>query len=431
MFSELSLHRLLVKAVGDLGFSKPTAVQREAIPLALEGCDLKVESETGSGKTAAYLLPTLNRLLASAAITEGVRALVLLPTRELAQQVFEQCTALMSHTNLTSSLVLGGEGFEEQAASLSEDPAIVIATTGRLLEHVEVGSVDLGALEVLVLDEADRMLDMGFANDVLAIANATNSDRQTMLFSATLSNKWLPSVATKILKEPETLIITEEQVVLQNIEQQVILSDDQSHKLEQLLWLLRYEQYEKAIVFANNRDKAELVCNFLLKGKRRAAVLHGEIDSIRRKRVMEQMRNGKVDVLVATDVAARGLDITAVGLVVNFDMPRRADSYTHRVGRTGRGGRKGLAVSLISPLEWNLKASIERFLKRKFKPRTIQALKATFTGPKKLKASGEAYGKKPKKKTKKASAKTKKRLRDKKNIGKRRRPASTSSTESD
>ena len=426
MFTELSLHRLLIKALRDLNFSTPTAVQAETIPVALSGIDLKVEAETGSGKTAAYLLPTLHRLLTTSAADEGVRALVLLPTRELAQQVFDQCAALIKHTNLTSCLVSGGVDFEAQAASLIEDPSIVIATTGRLLEHTEVGTIDLSELEVLVLDEADRMLDMGFANDVLAIAEASRSERQTMLFSATLNNKWLPSVASKILTDAEALTITDAQVVLDNIAEQVILSDNDALKREQLLWLLAHETYEKVIIFTNSREQAELLCNTLMQNKQRAAVLHGEINSLRRKRVMDLLREGKVEVLVATDVAARGLDITGVDLVINFEMPRRGDIYTHRVGRTGRAGRKGSAITLVSPLEWNLKVSIERYLKRRFALRTIDELKAVYTGPKKQKSSGQSFGKKAKKETKKKpEKKVKERLRVKKNIGKRRKPKST------
>ncbi len=423
MFTTLSLHRLLLKALGDLGLTKPTTVQSEAIPIALDGCDLKVEAETGSGKTVAYLLPTLHRLLTKAPVDDGVRALILLPTRELAQQVFEQCAALTKHTNLTSCLVSGGVDFAAQEARLIESPSVVVATIGRFLEHVETGTVDLGALEVLVLDEADRMLDMGFANEVLSIAQVSRSERQTLLFSATLNNKWLPSVANKLLTAPETLAISGGGAVLDQVKESVVLADHDALKQEQLFWLLTHESYEKAIVFTNSREQAELVCSVLLQKKQRAAVLHGEIDSLRRKRVMDLLREGRVNVLVATDVAARGLDIVGVDLVINFDMPRRGDYYTHRVGRTGRAGRLGTAITLVSPLEWNLKVSVERYLKRKFPLRTIDGLKAVYTGPKKQKSSGQAFGKKTKKVTKKKpEKKIKRRLRDKKNIGKRRRP---------
>ena len=417
MFSQLPIHRLLIKALSDVNFTHPTAVQAETIPLALDGCDIKVNAETGSGKTLAYLLPTLNRLLTTQRNSEGVRALVLLPTRELALQVFSQCEILIKHTNLTACLVSGGEDIEQQAALLLNDPNVVIATTGRLLEHMKMGTVDLSPLDILVLDEADRMLDMGFSDDVLAIAEACNNDRQTMLFSATLNSKWLPSIVKKVMNEPDELNITAERAAPSNIHEQVILSDDDKHKLKLVLWLLANEDYEKAILFTNSRDQADLLCSSLTSNNQRAAVLHGEIESLKRKRVMTLMREGHVKVLVATDVASRGLDISGVDLVINFDMPKRGDIYTHRIGRSGREEREGLAITLVGPMEWNLKASVERYLKRKFEPRTIAELKANYTGPKNLKASGQAVGKKKNKKTK---DKTKKGLAKKKNTRNKR-----------
>ncbi len=321
----------------------------------------------------------------------------MLPTRELAQQIFAQCEILKKHTNLISCLVSGGEDLEQQTISLLNNPNIVVATTGRLIEHLKLNIIDLSALDILVLDEADRMLDMGFSDDVLAIANACNTGRQTLLFSATLNNKYLPSIVTKIMREPDELIITAERAAPSNIHEQVMLSDDDTHKIKMLLWLLANETYEKAIVFTNSRDKADTLCGSLTSNKQRAAVLHGEVASAKRKRVMTILREGHVKVLVATDVASRGLDISGIDLVVNFDMPKRADIYTHRIGRSGRGARKGLAISLISPMEWNLKASVERYLKRKFEPRAIADLKAKYTGPKNVKTSGQAATKKKKK----------------------------------
>ncbi len=400
MFSQLSLHRGLIKALSELSLTHPTTVQTEAIPMTMDGCDLTVSSETGSGKTLAYLLPTLNRLLTTQRKNEGVRALILLPTRELAQQVLTQCQSLMTHTNLTACLVTGGgESIEQQTESLLKDPNIVVATTGRLLEHIKLGTVDLSPLDILILDEADKMLDMGFSDDVLTIAQSCHVDRQTLLFSATLNNKWLPSIIKKVMNEPDELKITPEKLAPSNIREQLILADDKQHKLQLALWLLTHEAYDKAILFTNSRDQADWLCSALTSQKQRAAVLHGDIESAKRIRVMTLLRESRINILVATDIASRGLDISGVDLIINFDMPKRGDIYTHRIGRSGRETREGLAITLVGSTEWNLKASVERYLKRKFDSRTISGLKAKYTGPKKLKASGQS-AKKKKKKTK-------------------------------
>ncbi len=251
MFSHFSLHRLLVKALNELNYQQPTAVQIETIPLALEGFDLQVNSETGSGKTLAYLLPSLNLLLDRSNQGGGTRVLVLVPTRELAQQILSQCQALIKHTNLSAALVSGGVDFEQQAEALQQSPSIVIATTGRLLEHIEKATIDLSQLAVLILDEADRMLDMGFSADVLTIVEASNVKRQTLFFSATMNNKWLPGFAKKLLREPEVLTISGGRSEHSTIREQVVLADDDAYKQKQLLWLLANENFDKAIVFCS------------------------------------------------------------------------------------------------------------------------------------------------------------------------------------
>ena len=422
MFAHFSLHRLLVKAVRELNYGQPTPVQSEAIPLALEGIDLQVNSETGSGKTLAYLLPSLNHLLESSRSNQGgTRVLVLVPTRELAQQVFSVCQGLIKHTNLSAVMVSGGVDFEQQAEQLEQSPAIVVATTGRLLEHIKKATVDLSQLMVLVLDEADRMLDMGFTDDVHAIAEAGNPDRQTLLFSATLNNKWLPSLAKKLLREPEVLTISGGRTEHTDIRGQVVLADDNEHKQKLLLWLLANETFDKAIVFCNSREKAEKLADKIMPQRRKVGILHGDIEQKKRSSVMASLLEGKIDVLITTDVSARGLDIEGVDLVINFDMPRRGDDYIHRIGRTGRGGKAGLAITLVKSIEWNLKASVERYLAHKFEPRVIEELKGSYTGPEKLRASGQAVGSKNKKDKKKALGnKAKKRKAKKKAAGKKR-----------
>ncbi len=421
MFAHFSLHRLLVKAVRELKYRQPTPVQAEAIPLALEGLDLQVNSETGSGKTLAYLLPSLNLLLDRSNRDGGTRVLVLVPTRELAQQVFSVCQTLIKYTNLSLVLVTGGDDSEQQVEQLEQSPAIVIATTGRLLEHIKNDTVDLSQLAVLVLDEADRMLDMGFSDDVRAIAAVSNPNRQTLLFSATLNNKWLPGLAKKLLREPEVLTVSGGRTEHADIREQVVLADDDAHKQKQLLWLLAHEYFDKAIVFCNSRERAEKLAASVMPRRKKVGILHGEIEKKKRSSVMESLQEGKINVLITTDVSARGLDIEGVDLVVNFDMPRRGDDYVHRIGRTGRAGKEGLAVTLVKSTEWNLKASVERYLQHKFEPRIIEELKGSYTGPEKLRASGQAVGKKSKKSKKKASVKkTKKRKRSKLSVDKKR-----------
>ncbi len=427
MFSHFSLHRLLVKAVRELKYRQPTPVQVEAIPLALEGLDLQVNSETGSGKTLAYLLPSLNQLLNRSNQGGGTRVLVLVPTRELAQQVFSVSQTLIKYTNLSAVLVSGGDGFEQQAEQLAQSPAIVIATTGRLLEHIEKDTVDLDQLAVLVLDEADRMLDMGFSDDVHAITAVSNPNRQTLLFSATLNNKWLPGLAKKLLREPEVLTISGGRDEHTDIREQVVLADDDEHKQKQLLWLLAHEYFDKAIVFCNSRDRAEKLADSVIPQRRKVGILHGEIEKKKRTSVMQSLQEGKINVLITTDVSARGLDIEGVDLVINFDMPRRGDDYVHRIGRTGRGGKEGLAITLVKSTEWNLKASVERYLNHKFETRMIEELIGSYSGPKKLRASGQAVGSKKKKDKKKASEKkAKQRKRNKQSVGKKRTPSDKS-----
>ncbi len=405
MFSHFSLHRLLVKAVRELKYRQPTPVQSEAIPLALEGFDLQVNSETGSGKTLAYLLPSLNQLLNRSKQGTGTRVLVLVPTRELAQQVFAVCQTLVKHTNLSVVLATGGDDFEQQAELLEQSPAVVIATTGRLLEHIKKATVDLEQLSVLVLDEADRMLDMGFSDDVHAITAVSNPDHQTLLFSATLNNKWLPALAKKLLRDPEVLSISGGRTEHADIHEQVMLADDDANKQKQLLWLLAHEYFAKAIVFCNSRERAERLADAVMPRRRKVGILHGEIEQKKRSSVMASLLEGKINVLITTDVSARGLDIEGVDLVINYDMPRRGDDYVHRIGRTGRGGKDGLAITLVKPGEWNLKASVERYLGHRFEPRIIEEVKGNYTGPEKLRASGQAVGSKNKKDKKKALGK--------------------------
>ncbi|BAP41168.1 DEAD/DEAH box helicase [Pseudomonas sp. LJDD11] len=396
MFSELALHERLLKAVEELKFAEPTPVQAAAIPLALQGHDLRVTAQTGSGKTAAFVLPILNRLIGPAQVRVDIRALILLPTRELAQQTLKEVERFSQFTFIKAGMITGGEDFKVQAAMLRKVPDILIGTPGRLLEHLNAGNLDLKKVEVLVLDEADRMLDMGFSEDVERLTGECPNRQQTLLFSATTGGNALREMTQKVLREPKHLLLNQVSELAEGTRQQIITADHDQHKEAIINWLVANETYQKAIIFTNTKAWADRLYGRLVAQDIKAFVLHGDKDQKDRKAAIDRFKQGGSKVLVATDVAARGLDIDGLDLVINFDMPRSGDDYVHRVGRTGRAGSEGLAISLIDHSDWNLMSSVERYLKQTFERRVIKELKGTYSGPKKVKASGKAVGKKKK-----------------------------------
>lgn len=382
MFSQFDLHERLLKALAELSFQQPTEVQAAAIPPAIDGKDLYVIAQTGSGKTAAFVLPMLQRLLADESKPLAPRALILVPTRELARQVSRDFAALARFTFIKAEQVTGGEDFRVQAARLRKNPDVVVATPGRALEQLTAGNLDLGSVQTLVLDEADRMLDMGFAEDVGKLAAACPSERQTMLFSATKGNRGLQRMIDSVLSEPQILELNSVRDDTPSITQQVIPADDNVHKEAMLKWLLQNQGDGKTIVFTNTRVMADRLNGVLRALDLRVYVLHGEKDQKDRYLAVERFKQSANGILVATDVAARGLDIVELDRVINFDMPRSGDDYLHRVGRTGRAGAEGLAISLVSPHEWNLMSSIERYLRRQFERRLLAEVPGSFKGPK-------------------------------------------------
>nr|WP_269807353.1 DEAD/DEAH box helicase [Pseudomonas sp. NMI795_08] len=405
VFSQFALHERLLKAVAELKFVEPTPVQAAAIPLALQGRDLRVTAQTGSGKTAAFVLPLLNRLVDRSGPSVEIRALILLPTRELAQQTLKQVKLFSQFTYIKSGLITGGEDFKEQAAMLRKVPDVLIGTPGRLLEQLNAGNLDLSHVDVLILDEADRMLDMGFAEDMERLCKECENRKQTLLFSATTGGAALRDIIGKVLKDPEHLMLNSVSQLAEGTRQQVITADHDQHKEQIVQWLLANETFQKAIIFTNTRVLADRIYGHLVAKDVKAFVLHGDKDQKDRKLAIDRFKEGGSKVLVATDVAARGLDIDGLDLVINFDMPRSGDEYVHRIGRTGRAGGEGLAISLITHNDWNLMSSIERYLKQQFERRVIKEVKGTYSGPKKVKASGKAAGTKKKKTEKKAGDK--------------------------
>ncbi len=408
LLQDLPLHKQLLKALAKIGFTEATEVQAKSIPATLAGGDLMVPAQTGSGKTAAFLLPILDRLLAKDAPKSGTRALILLPTRELALQTQKHFEQLAAFTPLSSGLIIGGEAYKHQVATLRKNPEVLIATPGRLVDHIEKGNPDFRDLEFLVLDEADRMLDMGFAIAMNTIGDSCSKERQNLLFSATLNHKEIGRISANF-SNPRSIELDSQQQH-SHISQQLVLADDIKHKEKLVEALINEQEAAKVFVFCNTRVQCERLSHLLRYKKFKVDFIHGDIGQNQRKQIMNQFRLGGLQVLVATDLAARGLDIQGVDLVINFTIAQSGDDHVHRVGRTGRAGQQGCAISLVSTNEWNQMSSIERYLKIRFERRVVSGLKAIYSGPKKLKKSGKAAGAKKKKTDSKKTAGKKKKV---------------------
>ncbi|HWV89974.1 MAG TPA: DEAD/DEAH box helicase, partial [Burkholderiales bacterium] len=360
-FSLLGLDSTLLSNLTRLGYTEPTPVQREAIPAVLAGDDLLVSSQTGSGKTAAFVLPGLQRLR-TAATRPGIgpRMLVLTPTRELALQVQKATHGYCSGQRLLTACLVGGMPFSRQLDQVRKPVDIVIATPGRLKDHMDRGSVELSRVEILVLDEADRMLDMGFQEEIDSIIGRAPKERQTLLFSATLAGV-VGHLAGRVTRSPKRVEIVRREETKPDITQHALIADNDAHKDRLLDCLLREVDVEQALVFtAMKRTAADLTLTLIGKGFT-AAALHGDMHQSERARALKQVRDGKMRVLVATDVAARGIDVPGINLVVNYDAPRQAEDYVHRIGRTGRAGRAGIAVTFLGQADRHLVRQIERF----------------------------------------------------------------------
>jgi len=427
LFSELLLDEPLLDALAFLGFEKMTEVQAAAIPQALAGKDLIVNAKTGSGKTLAYVLPMLQQILDNP--QSVTQALILAPTRELCRQINKQCNLLAQYTEINTAIIIGGEDPKHQLKALQKYPEIIVATPGRLLEHVKRDVIDLDAISILVLDEADRMLDMGFSDEVISIAGQCNDECQTLLYSASFNESKFKDLTDIILFEAEKILVDSARENNQNIIQKKMLADNDEHKLDICQHLLDKEEqhisYTKAIVFANKKETVNRISGWLQSKNIISAVLHSDVEQDRRNNMLRKFRNNDIDIIVATDVASRGLDINDLDLIINFNVPRNAEDYMHRIGRTGRMFDTGSSITLVNSGEWNKMIGIENFLQVECTELKIKSLAAKFKGPENKKTSGKAYGTKRKKvkPVKKEKIKIKKRLRDKKNIGKRRKPS--------
>ncbi len=374
-FASLALHEKLQSALAEAGYENPTPVQAEAIPAVLEGQDLIVSAQTGTGKTAAFMLPALSRIAEdSRRPGRGPRVLVLTPTRELAQQVTTAAQKYGSQLKgLRTISVLGGMPFPAQNRLLERPYDILVATPGRLLDHMQRGRIVFERLELMILDEADRMLDMGFIEDVEMIASKTPPERQTLLFSATFEPR-IARLAENLLKEPKRIEITSQTVRNENIEQKVYFADDLDHKKKLLMHLLADTEIQQAIVFAGTRADSEALADELGEFGHSVDALHGDMKQAARNRTLNGLRNGRTRVLVATDVAARGIDVPGITHVINYDLPKNAEDYVHRIGRTGRAGRSGIAASLVGPRDRGVLRRIEQFTDHRIDVTVIEGL---------------------------------------------------------
>ena len=376
-FSDLNLDKNILSAVTSAGYDSPTPIQAQSIPVALEGRDIMASAQTGSGKTAAFLLPTLHRLThRTDKPGKGPRALVLTPTRELAAQVEKNALTYAQNMKWFRTVsIVGGASFGYQTRALSKPVDLIVATPGRLMDLMSSGKVDFDRLEVLILDEADRMLDMGFIDDIETIVEATPEDRQTLLFSATWDGA-VGKLARKLTKNPE--VIEVERVDDQGkIEEQLLYCDDMRHKNRLLDQILRDANIDQCVIFTSTKAMTEVLADELYEKGFAANCLHGDMPQGWRNRTLMDLRKGRCKILVATDVAARGIDVPTITHVINYDLPKQAEDYVHRIGRTGRAGRTGIAISFAEVNEYVKVHKIEKYIDRKLNEVTIEGMEPT------------------------------------------------------
>jgi len=382
-FQKLELHKLLLKGIQACHFDSPTDIQANAIPPALNGKDLIATAQTGTGKTAAFVIPALEYLAktwSEQRQSGKAQTLVLTPTRELANQVSENIRQLGQFMRVRYANIVGGIPYPPQIRLLTQALDIIVATPGRLIDHINNGRADLSQIKIFVLDEADRMLDMGFVKDVQTIAQHLPRQRQTLLFSATFEPA-VQEIAQQLLTNPVKIELTHAFKKHAAIEQCVLQADDYGHKHALLRHILKDQTLEQALVFTSTKRSAQKLSDQLNERGYKSAVLHGDMKQSARKRTIDSMKRRHAQILVATDVAARGLDIKTITHVVNFDLPSVAEDYVHRIGRTGRAGMNGVAFSLVGPNDWLYLHEIEKFTGNKISQTTIQGLEPRLAKP--------------------------------------------------
>lgn len=378
-FHDFGLSKEVLQAVGSMGFEEATPIQEQAIPTALAGKDLIGQAHTGTGKTAAFGVPLIERLSPN---EPGIQALVVAPTRELAVQVAEELNKIGQFKEIRTLPVYGGQDIGRQIRALQKRPQIIAGTPGRLLDHMRRRTIRLDQIKVVVLDEADEMLNMGFIDDIRAILQETPPERQTLLFSATMPAP-IQQLAQRFMKDPQVIAVRSREVTVPNTEQYHMVVEERQ-KFDVLCRLLDTQSPDLAIVFGRTKRRVDELHEALNKRGYSAEGIHGDMTQARRDAAMRQFKDGVIDVLVATDVAARGLDISGVTHVYNFDIPQDPESYVHRIGRTGRAGKTGSAITFVTPREINHLRVIEHGTKRKITRQEVPTMREAIEGQQRL-----------------------------------------------
>ncbi|MCF7494128.1 DEAD/DEAH box helicase [Vibrio sp. L5-1] len=381
-FKDLGLDNRLLKNLKHYDFKKATEIQSKAIPVAIAGKDLLASSKTGSGKTLAFVLPMIHKALKTKAFSaKDPRGVILAPTRELAKQVYGELRSMLGGLSYEATLILGGENFNDQVKALRKYPRFIVATPGRLADHLEHRSLFLDGVETLILDEADRMLDLGFAPELRRIANAAkHRRRQTLMFSATLDHAEVNGIANEMLDAPKRISVGVSNEQHLDITQKFYLCDHLDHKEAILDRVIEEAEYRQVMIFTATRADTDRLTDKLNEKKLKAVALSGNLNQTQRNAIMSQFERAVYKILVTTDVASRGIDIPNVSHVINFDMPKHTEEYVHRVGRTGRAGNKGDAVSLVGPKDWDSFKRVELYLQQDLTFSVLEGLKGKFKG---------------------------------------------------
>lgn len=378
-FSDFGLSEQVVRSINNMGFEEATPIQEKAIPICLEGRDLMGQAHTGTGKTAAFGIPLVERLEVEQG---GIQGIVLTPTRELAVQVAEELNRIGQHKGIRALPVYGGQDIGRQIFALKKRPHIIVATPGRLMDHMRRRTIRLEQVRMVVLDEADEMLNMGFIEDIESILKETPEERQTLLFSATMPGP-IQTLARRFLRNPKVVRIEARQVTVPNVEQSYIEVEERQ-KFDILCRLLDIQSPERTIIFGRTKRRVDELYEALNKRGYSAEGLHGDMTQSRRDQVMRQFKESTIEILVATDVAARGLDISGVTHIYNFDIPQDPESYVHRIGRTGRAGKTGVAITFVTPREIRHLRIIEGITKGRITRQPIPTMKEAFRGQQRL-----------------------------------------------
>lgn len=396
-FQTLGLEPAIVKAITEAGYTEATPIQLKAIPEVMLGKHVLASAQTGTGKTAAFVLPILNQLAKEKNPGRGPRVLIVSPTRELANQITDSIKKYARYLQINSVTVTGGMSYNLQNKLLSKPLDILIATPGRLLDLFQQGKIKLKDTQVMVLDEADRMLDMGFIPDIRKIYNATSKQQQMLMFSATFDDS-IAKIAHEFLKEPITIAIKPETKGHINIQQSLYFVDNQIHKQKLLNHFIADAEMDQAIIFTSTKRNADVLADQLYHSDIKTAALHGDMSQGARTKTINRFKRNEIKVLVATDLASRGIDVKNITHVINYDLPRFAEDYIHRIGRTGRANKKGLAVSLVSPTDREFLRKIERFTDLRIEIKTVPGLEPTKMASEpaaKRKGRGENRSSKP------------------------------------